>query len=124
MNKGSIMKIEIVWVYILKGENGKHYTGITNNFTRRILEHKNGQSRSTRNYGKLTIEWLTECRGRREARRLEVLIKRKGAGQFLKTYGGRNKKQDTAKQIERSKKYQGIKIRETSRKASRSSENS
>ncbi len=79
---------ETVWVYIIKGENGRHYTGITNDLDRRIREHRGGQSRSTRKYGKIDIVWIQGYESREEARKIEVKIKSQGAGRWLKTYGG------------------------------------
>ena len=79
---------ETVYVYILKGENGKHYTGITSDPVRRMTEHRNGHSRSTKYYGELDIEWMKGYSDRERAREIEVMIKKKGAGQFLRTYGG------------------------------------
>lgn len=92
-----------VWVYILKGANGKHYTGITNDIARRMKEHMAGGCKSTKRYGLLTIEWMYLARNRKEARELEVLIKKKGARQFMKTYG--------QGPLERSEKKEGIKIK-------------
>ena len=80
---------EVVSAYILKGENGKHYTGITNDLKRRLKEHQAGQCKSTRKYGKLKLIWRERFVTRWEARAREVLIKKKGAGQYLKTYGGK-----------------------------------
>ncbi|MBW1959361.1 MAG: GIY-YIG nuclease family protein [Deltaproteobacteria bacterium] len=30
----------LITVYVLKGKTGKRYTGITNNFSRRLREHR------------------------------------------------------------------------------------
>lgn len=82
------MDIEaIIWVYILKGENGKYYTGITNDIARRLKEHRNGGSRSTRQYGAIELMWTKTVSERKEARELEVLIKRKGARKFMDKFG-------------------------------------
>ena len=96
--------MDTVWVYIIKGENGMHYTGMTNDPVRRMMEHRNGQSRSTRWYGELTVEWMKGYIGRAEAREMEVLIKKKGARQFLKTYGDKDLDRGTETNGERSKK--------------------
>lgn len=39
------MKKSIYWVYILKCENNKYYTGYTNNMTKRYESHLNGTAR-------------------------------------------------------------------------------
>ncbi len=75
------------WVYILRMSNGKYYTGITNDLDRRITEHKQGRSKSTRRYLPLEIQWIRIEKTRKEARALEVKIKSRGARRFLKTYG-------------------------------------
>lgn len=80
---------EIIWVYILRGENGLHYTGITKDLARRMKEHRSGTSRSTRKYGEIEVIWTNGFRGRKEARAMEILIKKKGAARFIKTYGGK-----------------------------------
>lgn len=79
---------EVVYTYILKGENGRHYTGITNDLDRRLKEHQAGQCKSTKKYGSLKLIWTERFDTRKEARAREVLIKKKGAAQYLKTYGG------------------------------------
>lgn len=101
----------LIWIYILRGENGKYYTGITNDLGRRIKEHRAGSSRSTRHYGPLTIEWTHTVTDRKQARELEVLIKRKGARQFIKTFG--------MEQLEWPKGNQGIKTKGDERKDGR-----
>lgn len=78
-----------IWVYIIRGENGLHYTGMTKDLDRRIREHRNGASKSTRRYGKIEILWVQVYASRKIAREMEVLIKKKGAARFIKTYGGK-----------------------------------
>lgn len=75
------------WVYILKLNNGKYYTGITNDLDRRVTEHRRGGSKSTRNNLPAELVWIRLRETRIEARELEVKIKRRGASRFLKTYG-------------------------------------
>lgn len=77
----------IIWVYIIRGENGKHYTGITNHIIRRLKEHRSGSSRSTRQYGVIELIWTHTVNDRKKARELEVLIKRKGAAKFIESFG-------------------------------------
>lgn len=104
----------IIWVYILRGENGKYYTGITNDIARRLKEHRSGSSRSTRKYGEIELIWTHTVEERKQARELEILIKRKGARRFIKTYG--------EGQLEWPKGNQGIKTKGSGSTGSRSKE--
>lgn len=79
---------EIIWVYVIRGSNGKYYTGMTKDLARRMKEHRSGTSTSTRSYGEIEVIWTKAFKGRMEARAMEVLIKKKGAARFIKTYGG------------------------------------
>ncbi len=76
----------IIWLYIIRGEHGRYYTGITNDIERRLKEHRSGASRSTVRYGVIELVWSKTFRDRKEAREWEVRIKKKGAGRWLKTY--------------------------------------
>ena len=78
---------EICYVYILKTARGTHYTGITKDLLRRMQEHADGQSKSTRHGRPLELVWVDFRLNRTLARELEVMIKARGAEQFLKTYG-------------------------------------
>lgn len=78
--------IEHVYTYILEMKNGRHYTGITNSIARRLMEHRKGHSKSTKDHRPVRIIYLNMCDNRKEARELEVKIKRAGARRFLKTY--------------------------------------
>ena len=79
-------KVTIIWIYIVRGENGKYYTGITNDIARRLKEHTSGSSRSTRQYGVIELIWTHTVNDRKKARELEVLIKRKGAKRFMEKF--------------------------------------
>lgn len=107
-------KVPIIWVYILRGENGKYYTGITNDIARRLKEHRNGGSRSTRQYGAIELMWTHTVRERKQARELEVLIKHKGAARFIERYG--------QEQLEWPSKKSGIKTKGSERSSGRSEE--
>ncbi len=78
----------IIWLYIIRSEQGKYYTGITNDIERRMREHRSGAGRSTRSYRGIELVWMKTFRERKEAREWEVLVKKKGAGRWLKVYGG------------------------------------
>lgn len=86
----------ICFVYILYLANHSHYTGITNYIKRRFDQHQSGQCYSTQKYLPCRLIWSKECKDRKEARKLEVRIKKRGAKRFLldikfKTYPHPNK---------------------------------
>lgn len=51
------------------------YVGITGNLYKRILEHKNGLCRNTKNRGKIELEFSEEFETRAEATKREKEIK-------------------------------------------------
>jgi len=108
-------KVSTIWVYILKGDNGKYYTGITNHIIRRLKEHRSGSSRSTRKYGKIELMWTHTVSERKQARELEVLIKHKGAAKFIERFG--------QGQLEWPRGNQGIKTKGEGRAVSREFKN-
>lgn len=71
------------YTYILKLSNQKHYTGQTNNLTRRIKQHNAGQCISTKNHLPFKIIFSKKLSSRTEAVKLERFIKNKGASRFL-----------------------------------------
>lgn len=71
------------YIYILKLSNFKYYTGITNNINRRLKEHINGRSISTRKHLPIALMFLTDTFNRKIARRIEKKIKNKGAKKFM-----------------------------------------
>ena len=73
-----------MFIYILKLSNGKHYTGITKDIGRRMKEHGKGLSISTRKHLPLVLEWYKVVEDRKEARRVEIKIKKRGAKRFLR----------------------------------------
>lgn len=75
----------MIYVYILLGVNGRHYTGITNDITRRLDEHRKGQSKSTRRMLPVKMVYCNLFSDRIKARRQEVRIKNQGAGLYLKS---------------------------------------
>ncbi len=81
--KKGIEKQEEICVYILHLSNGKHYTGMTNDMERRILEHLAHECKSTKRFLPLEVIFVVRILGRKEARRIEVRIKRKGAKRWL-----------------------------------------
>lgn len=73
----------LFWTYILQLNNASHYTGITNNKVRRLKEHQDGKSKSTKWYRPVKMIYSKEFSTRKEARRLEVKIKNLGAKKYL-----------------------------------------
>ncbi len=78
-----IEKQELISVYVLNLSNGKYYTGMTGDLIRRMREHENGGSKSTRYYRPVELIFVARANSRRLARELEVRIKRRGAGRWL-----------------------------------------
>lgn len=74
---------KVFYVYILKLSNQKYYTGQTNNNDRRMKQHSTGQCKSTKNHLPFTIQYVKKKSSRKEARKLEVYIKNRGAHRFL-----------------------------------------
>lgn len=70
-------------IYILKLNNNKYYTGITNNIDRRLKEHLNGKSKSTKYHRPISLVSLLDAQNMKLARKLEVRIKNKGARLFM-----------------------------------------
>ena len=69
---------KMAWVYILRGDSGRHYIGSTTNLERRLKEHRRGQTHSTKRLGdNLEIVAAAELATLDEARALEREMKRK-----------------------------------------------
>jgi len=68
----------MAWVYILRGDSGRHYIGSTTDMKRRLKDHRRGQTHSTKRLGgNLEIAAAVELAGLDEARALERELKRK-----------------------------------------------
>jgi predicted GIY-YIG superfamily endonuclease len=68
----------MAWVYILRGETGRHYIGSTDNLDRRIAEHRRGGNHTTHRFGAfITVVAAKEVSSMAEARRVEISLKRK-----------------------------------------------
>jgi putative endonuclease len=66
------------WVYIIKSKkDSKFYTGITNDFDRRLMEHNIGETStsSTLNRGPFILVYKEEFSTRKEARKKEKWFK-------------------------------------------------
>ena len=68
----------MAWVYILRGDSGRHYFGSTINLERRLKEHRHGQTHTTKRLGdNLEIVATLELATIDEARALERQMKHK-----------------------------------------------
>lgn len=65
-----------IGVYILQCSNGRYYIGSSNDLKRRLVEHKQGSVRTTRNVLPLNLKLFQSCESLKEARRLELRLKR------------------------------------------------
>jgi predicted GIY-YIG superfamily endonuclease len=95
-NKIEMNLNNLFFTYILKLNNEKYYTGITNNMTRRFNEHLTAKKGYTGRFNKKILIFVEYFFTRKEARKKEVFIKRFGALQYLKlkTLEFINKKND------------------------------
>lgn len=71
------------YVYILFLSNATYYTGMTNNLTRRLIEHNQGKSISTRHHLPVILKHSEKFTTRSTARKKEVHIKNMGAKRYL-----------------------------------------
>lgn len=71
------------FVYVLQLVDRTHYTGLTSDMNRRMKEHQNGNSRSTRLKLPVTLIFFVRLESRIQARKLEVRIKGRGAERWL-----------------------------------------
>jgi predicted GIY-YIG superfamily endonuclease len=73
----------MAWVYMLRENSGRHYIGSTTNLERRIEQHRNGHTHSTRRLGSdLKLAAFLETSTLEEARATEREMKRKKNPQF------------------------------------------
>lgn len=72
------------YVYILFSETlSKYYCGQTWSIEKRISEHNDGLTQSTRNGKPWKVVWYHELSSRAEAMKLEKKIKQRGIKRFL-----------------------------------------
>ena len=68
----------MAWVYILRGESGRHYIGATDHLARRLEEHQRGSNHTTRRLGKkMELLAARELSSMTDARKMERSLKRK-----------------------------------------------
>jgi putative endonuclease len=74
--KKRIKKTAAWSLYVLKCRDNTFYTGITNDLTRRIIQHNNGTaSRYTRSRLPAKLIYQEKCRGRSQALKKEYALK-------------------------------------------------
>lgn len=71
------------FVYLLKLNNGKIYTGSTPDVKGRFKEHENGGCESTKNFRPVHLIWFCSFTTRLQARRFEQYLKT-GSGQAFR----------------------------------------
>jgi putative endonuclease len=68
----------MAWVYMLRGASGRHYIGSTTDLNRRLEQHRQGHTYSTRRLGQaLELVVALDVNTLAEARALEREMKRK-----------------------------------------------
>lgn len=73
----------VVYGYILKCSDNTHYSGITKNLVRRMLQHASGYSGYTRLHRAVMLSYLRPFPSYRVARRWEVTVKSHGAKRLM-----------------------------------------
>jgi len=74
------------YVYALKSLTRNYiYVGMTNNLNRRIIEHNNGENRSTKSYRPFILFYSEKFATRLEARKREKYLKSGIGKEFLKS---------------------------------------
>ena len=71
-------------VYVLKSSDGRFYKGVTGNLSRRLIEHRAGLTRTTRNMRDIEVVYKEVYANFPEARKREVYLKSSAGRRFLK----------------------------------------
>ncbi|MFA5211175.1 MAG: GIY-YIG nuclease family protein [Patescibacteria group bacterium] len=64
------------YVYILKSNDNRFYVGSTSNIDRRLKQHKNGHTQTTRNMKNIELVLVQEYNNLEVARKIERKIKK------------------------------------------------
>jgi putative endonuclease len=70
-----IEKLLLITLYVLKGETGKRYVGITNDLSRRLSEHRRGHSKAGQIIGNFTVIHTESFTDHNSARIKEKFLK-------------------------------------------------
>jgi len=65
----------LITVYVLKGKAGKRYTGITNNFSRRLREHRSLKTKGSELLGDFVVLHTETFSDYKSAREREKFLK-------------------------------------------------
>jgi putative endonuclease len=65
----------LVTLYVLKGKSGKRYVGITNDLSRRIMEHRSRNSKGGQLLGDFIVLYTEEFSNYQTARKKEKFLK-------------------------------------------------
>ena len=84
VSRSLFIKMEYT-VYIIRSlKNKRHYTGISTDVVRRLREHNEGSTKSTRPHTPYEMIWKSDLMTKSEALKLEIKIKKRGAAKFIK----------------------------------------
>jgi len=72
-------------VYVLKDESGRLYKGFTKDIDRRVVEHRSGMVRTTKNMKNVKVVYTEKYDTFSEARKRELYLKSAAGRRFLKT---------------------------------------
>ncbi len=73
------------YVYVLKSlKDGNHYIGFTRDLKRRLAEHNDGASISTRNRRPFDLVYYEACRSQNDALHREIYLKTTYGHRYLK----------------------------------------
>lgn len=64
------------YIYILQNEKGRYYIGSTINLERRLKQHLQGSTYSTKRMGNLKLIFYQEYKTSKEARQIEYKLKK------------------------------------------------
>ncbi len=73
----------ITTLYVIKNSKGRYYIGVTENITRRLLEHNSERSLATRGRGPWELVYTEIFPSSQEAKRREYDIKQKKRKSYI-----------------------------------------
>ena len=75
------------YVYVWYAEKfNRYYTGFTENIERRLIEHNNGKTKSTKPYRPWKVIFIEECNSRLNARQKEKYYKSDAGREKIKNF--------------------------------------
>jgi putative endonuclease len=73
------------YVYVLKSDkDGRFYKGMTRNISKRLIQHNNGENKSTKGFRPWRLVFKKQFETRMEAREFEKYLKSGIGREFLK----------------------------------------